>query len=499
MKRKGFIQSISRVSFIIIFSLITNLTLKGQNFITNWYFSSATKTIEFQAETLQKVKYGWSASPSGKSGSGVFDMPTAGLITLIVDVDAGDNVTLEISDDGLNRFFFDAKGDALNLREVYQWGAVAWTSMSGAFSGCENMFAISTIDIPNLTKVSDMNNMFRICKSLEKANTISEWDVSNVGLMNGMFYQAGLLNEDLSPWNVSNVIDMGSMFQEANSFNSKIGNWSTKNVLDMSNMLYSAKSFNQNLDSWVLNSEVNLEGMLSLSRLDCDNYSSTLIGWAGLGIKSRILGADNLQYGKNAMDSRDKLTNDQEWKIIGDSESGTNCPALALLPVTLFRFEVRSKGNVTILDWVTATESNNKKFIIEHSLDGLKFEAIGEVNGSGTKAEASTYQYLHANPAPGINYYRLKQVDFDGKYYTSKMQSLSFALDKISLYPNPAFLEMYVITPIDVEANIYDIAGRRLSSVKLKTGSNKLHLDAFKSGMYFLLLTNGAAYKFIKE
>ncbi len=89
------------------------------------------------------------------------------------------------------------------------------------------------------------------------------------------------------------------------------------------------------------------------------------------------------------------------------------------LPVNLTEFSVRKQGTSVVLDWSTASESNNRGFSIEHSADGSTWKAIAFQpskaeggNSSGTIA----YNFKHISPVNGTNLYRLKQVDLDGNF-----------------------------------------------------------------------------------
>ena len=84
-----------------------------------------------------------------------------------------------------------------------------------------------------------------------------------------------------------------------------------------------------------------------------------------------------------------------------------------------------SKNSVKLF-WKTASEFQNNHFSIEHSLDGKQFEPIGKVPGAGTSTETHQYSYLHERPAPGYNYYRLKQIDFDGNFEYSPVRVVLF-------------------------------------------------------------------------
>jgi archaellum component FlaF (FlaF/FlaG flagellin family) len=89
------------------------------------------------------------------------------------------------------------------------------------------------------------------------------------------------------------------------------------------------------------------------------------------------------------------------------------------------------------LEWITASETNNDYFSLERSSDGLNFEELNQVKGAGLSASLHTYHAFDNRPLTGINYYRLKQVDLDGKYVYSKMVSVLHEQVKLTLSPNP--------------------------------------------------------------
>lgn len=86
-----------------------------------------------------------------------------------------------------------------------------------------------------------------------------------------------------------------------------------------------------------------------------------------------------------------------------------------LLPVTLTSFQGEQDGHQVSLRWTTETELNNDFFSVERSRDGIDFTALGQVKGTGNSQVEQQYHFLDLSPIPGDNYYRLRQVDFDGK------------------------------------------------------------------------------------
>jgi len=121
------------------------------------------------------------------------------------------------------------KSDNQKLLSVEQWGDNQWSSMAYAFAGCTNM-VINSVDIPDLSKVTDMHYMFYMAYNFTQ--DISFWDVSNIKNTSNMFYMAYYFNHDLSSWNVSNVTNMNSMFEEAHQFTSQnLSEWNVSKVI----------------------------------------------------------------------------------------------------------------------------------------------------------------------------------------------------------------------------------------------------------------------------
>lgn len=111
--------------------------------------------------------------------------------------------------------------------------------------------------------------------------------------------------------------------------------------------------------------------------------------------------------------------------------------AVSSMPVTLVSFEGRSENNLTKLTWKTTSETNNKGFEIERSADARTFEKIGFVDGSGDSKEINTYHFTDLNPSV-TSYYRLKQLDYDGKFEYSKVISVKSGAAIVKVFPNPA-------------------------------------------------------------
>ncbi|MGB0838972.1 MAG: choice-of-anchor L domain-containing protein [Chitinophagales bacterium] len=183
-------------------------------------------------------------------------------------------------------------------------------------------------------------------------------------------------------------------------------------------------------------------------------------------------------------------------------------------PVALIRYngEVEEKGNV--LAWATGSELNNEYFELERSVDGMHFETIALVEGQGTTASTTNYDYLDSEAPNGLSYYRLSQTDYDGKHVELGVITLrraetgSFGINTIAPVPaNDQLNVTFSATGLtSVEVNILDITGRLIqtNNFDAKSGINTLALDVTKlaSGAYFVSINNGTAVvseKFLKH
>lgn len=111
-----------------------------------------------------------------------------------------------------------------------------------------------------------------------------------------------------------------------------------------------------------------------------------------------------------------------------------------ILPVSLLSFSGKVIKKEVELNWTTSMETNNDRFDVLRSSDGINFKMLGTVKGKGTTTSKSNYSFIDPLPFQGIiNYYRLRQVDFDGNSFLSSIVSLKIETGSsvISIYPNP--------------------------------------------------------------
>ncbi|HTO15007.1 MAG TPA: BspA family leucine-rich repeat surface protein, partial [Edaphocola sp.] len=186
-----------------------------------------------------------------------------------------------------------------NLIEVTNWGNIQWMSMANSFSGAVNMNVVAT-DTPDLSQVLSMSGMFYNTSSLTGVGANWTWNTSNVTLMQSLFYNAPLFNQDISLWNTSNVTTMASMFFNAHSFNQNISGWDVSNVTSMNQTFYNAKNFNQDLSNWDVSNLVigiNTFSSPTGTGMDCNNLSNTIACWGSKVVATGgNLGLSNRKY-----------------------------------------------------------------------------------------------------------------------------------------------------------------------------------------------------------
>ena len=112
------------------------------------------------------------------------------------------------------------------------------------------------------------------------------------------------------------------------------------------------------------------------------------------------------------------------------------------LPVELLEFTATYLGaNSVELNWTTAMERDNSHFIVQKRNEEGQFEQIGIVAGQGNSTDLNSYSFTDEDAQTGMNFYRLKQVDFDNSFSYSPVRKVQILLDlaELVIYPNPTF------------------------------------------------------------
>ncbi len=178
------------------------------------------------------------------------------------------------------------------------------------------------------------------------------------------------------------------------------------------------------------------------------------------------------------------------------------------LPIDLLFFRATlTEQNTVKLSWATISEHNNEYFTIEKSKDGIHWIPIENVNAVGNSYTRVDYETLDEHPYQGLNYYRLKQTDFDGQFSFSEVQTVEIEAGLIDVYPNPVVDKMLIsISSFDKQDWYYslrDIMGRAIV-IEKSIDDDFIHLAHLPSGSYFLQIfdinkSNFQTFKILKK
>lgn len=223
-------------------------------------------------------------------------------------------------------------------------------------------------------------------------------------------------------------------------------------------------------------------------------------------IINTIAGSDDGRYnGENlpALESqitpyRTKTDTRGEIYIVDVSNNRIRKITNTILPVKILSFTAQKQNNTSLLQWQTTNEINNNYFDIERSPDSKLFYSIGTkqgLNNSGT----NYYSFVDNTPIKSINYYRLKQVDKDGKFDYSQIASVDFINDKtvFAVSPNPADNIINVIIPQNnsvSEIFIYNVEGKKIlhEAIAANISSKQINISTLTAGVYdVVLIQNG--------
>ena len=233
--------------------------------------------------------------------------------------------------------------------------------------------------------------------------------------------------------------------------------------------------------------------------------SINLTAYAGKSIKVRfVFATDNGTGGDGWYVDDIKLTSGSAVyniaKIYNDGGivQGTSDTITFLkagsLPVTWGNFTAEKQGITSLLKWTTLTEINADRFDIERSNDGTNFSVIGTVKATGNSNHPNDYTYTDSKPVEGMDYYRLREVDLDGKFTYSEVRNLNFAYgdSKIKISPNPAKEKISITVPgntKELKVSIINAQGRQVKTFTMNGQYVQLQLPALASGVYYVRIT----------
>jgi len=255
-----------------------------------------------------------------------------------------------------------------------------------------------------------------------------------------------------------------------------------------------------------------------------DGVSALAVG-AGAGVDvetdNAIFNTAGMPFASIA-DAKAAILNTANWFKTNNRLDATYTGHLAtmmnqanVLPVDLLDFTVAVEKNTVDISWTTANEINNKGFEIQYSTDRIDWEIIDFIDGGRNSELFKEYNYQHKNPKQGTNYYRLKQLDYDGAFEFSKVEvihwnSSTAGIGEIILAPNPTNdllnvslkkgFEKAEILNCEIFNQMGQLVQRKLLNAETKNFT--MNVQALASGFYVLEIRSGGivhSSKFIKE
>lgn len=170
------------------------------------------------------------------------------------------------------------------------------------------------------------------------------------------------------------------------------------------------------------------------------------------------------------------------------------------LPVVLLSFDAWYDNGVSQLEWITSSEINNAYFTIERANESGEYIPIGRIDGHGTTSQPNHYYFTDTDPYTGVNYYRLKQVDYNGQYAYSPvrivMTTETTSMDILSVTTVSSQIDIAVVAPEGqtVQAQITDVSGRIVYNSGTVIHHQPTHFVSpqLTAGIYFIEVSDGS-------
>lgn len=167
-----------------------------------------------------------------------------------------------------------------------------------------------------------------------------------------------------------------------------------------------------------------------------------------------------------------------------------------VLPLKLISFNVFKQGDQSRLQWFTADEENTNYFEIQKSTDAKNWLAVGNTPAQG--GGDNSYQFTDKTPFAGVNYYRLKMIDKDGKFSFSPIKSITFQTGvSVNISPNPAHSIVSIEFGKDqlstVDISVMDITGKIIFKTNTNTKAYTLNVSQWSKGLYIIQIKNGGS------
>lgn len=186
-------------------------------------------------------------------------------------------------------------------------------------------------------------------------------------------------------------------------------------------------------------------------------------------------------------------------------------PCTAALPVELTYFGSKQTGDGVLTQWRTASEVNSDYFIVQRATNGFQFEDLATKKAAGNSVQSLNYQFVDQEPREGLNYYRLAQVDLDGRVVHSKISQVVFNKKttdlQATILPNPIHdglihFQLFSENETNFTVEVFDLMGRLILAKSFETGQGwgdfQLRTEGLPTGQFLLSLKNGKGARVVK-
>ena len=253
-------------------------------------------------------------------------------------------------------------------------------------------------------------------------------------------------------------------------------------------------------DNVVIGAEKHKVGTSRRGAIYLFEYDSGTSQWVKNTITDQVVATDGATYDYFGTD----VAGDGDYLYVGafrDDDMGSSSGSgyyydvsASILPVDLVSFDAELVDKQVNLTWTTASEKNNDGFMVQRSEDGESWEDLGWVAGMGDSDELVDYAFTDRAPNSNINYYRLNQIDYDGKNEYSKIESVFIKVQgDFTVFPNPTSDYIHLAYSFDLEdiksIQLFDVMGRQVKKFSVSNGA--LSVTNIPPGQYYLVLEVG--------
>jgi len=160
--------------------------------------------------------------------------------------------------------------------------------------------------------------------------------------------------------------------------------------------------------------------------------------------------------------------------------------------------KVKSEKGLPVLEWSVFDTSEEDKFIIEHSNNGISFSSIDSATYKNEKKEIYNFKYVDSVPFTGSNYYRIKYIDCNGLYEYSNIAYINYKKKELLIFPNPFMKTIKIKVSSEQNIEFFNSFGEKVKQIFLDKGENIIDLNGLSSGIYYIKDNTSQVYKVLK-